>query len=313
MQINETLTVTVCLIDWMNAYLDFSKEKYVSKTYDEKVFAFNQLLNHHRFKSSMTVDTITPLFVLDHLQQQEKIRTGNASNKDRKNLAAGWSWGIRFMNMPRENPFALVEKRGEKRHPRHIPSLSDFWKVYKVTKTDQDKCMLLCYLHSGARREELFRLRWVDVDFFSVRIRLFWKKNRLGTWKETWLDMSNDMKSALLLQQDYTGNEKFVFLRREGIPYLKRQHWLKLLCVQAKVEQFGFHGIRHLTASLLAENGVPLVEIQNHLRHEHLSTTERYIHRLQNNRVAVDSLPGLNSAFDNQTRIRPVLSKSDVL
>ena len=61
---------------------------------------------------------------------------------------------------------------------------------------------------------------------------------------------------------------------------------------------FAFHGIRHLTASLLAERNIPLVEIQHHLRHDHLSTTERYIHQLQKNRVAIDALPGLEDASE---------------
>jgi len=79
---------------------------------------------------------------------------------------------------------------------------------------------------------------------------------------------------------------------------LKRRQWLKNLCEKAGVKQFGFHGIRHLTASLLAERNIHLVEIQHHLRHDLLSTTERYIHQLQKNRVAIEALPGLQDAAE---------------
>lgn len=289
---------TVSLEYWANSYLDYAKQQFVQKTYEEKVFAFRQFFQNRNIKPEMEVTLLTPLMVLNYVQQQEKARSGNAANKDRKNLRAAWSWGARFLDMPRENPFSAVEKRGESRFPRIVPDITDFWAVYTAAATDQDKCMLLCYLHTGARREELFRLRWVDVDFINRKIRLFWRKNKLGTWKNVWLDISDDMVSMLKKQNEQTGKEKFVFLSECGKPYLKRQHWLKNLCAKAGVKQFGFHGIRHLTASLLAERNVPLVEIQHHLRHDHLSTTERYIHQLQKNRVAIEALPGLQDAAE---------------
>ena len=78
-------------------------------------------------------------------------------------------------------------------------------------------------------------------------------------------------------------------------PYEKRQHWLKRLCAKAGVKQFGFHGIRHLFASILASKNVPLVEIQKMLRHGSIQTTARYIHSLQEgSREALAALPGLD-------------------
>lgn len=72
-----------------------------------------------------------------------------------------------------------------------------------------------------------------------------------------------------------------VFVSYRSLPYEYRQHWLKILCEKAGVEPFGFHGIPHLFASILAAENVPLVEIQFMLRHTSLATTQRYIHRLK--------------------------------
>ncbi|MDD2307899.1 MAG: tyrosine-type recombinase/integrase [Prolixibacteraceae bacterium] len=70
---------------------------------------------------------------------------------------------------------------------------------------------------------------------------------------------------------------------------------VKKICVEAGVKPFGFHGIRHLFASILAAQNVPLVEIQYMLRHTSLATTQRYIHRLKKeNREVLAALPGLN-------------------
>jgi integrase len=54
---------------------------------------------------------------------------------------------------------------------------------------------------------------------------------------------------------------------------------LKRLCSKAKVRHFGLHAIRHLTASILANERVPLIAIQAILRHKSLHITQRYLHQ----------------------------------
>ena len=71
------------------------------------------------------------------------------------------------------------------------------------------------------------------------------------------------------------------------IPYVARSKWLPRLCDTAKVKSFGIHAIRHLSASKLSKNNVPLIDIQTILRHKNLSTTEKYIHRLESVRSAL--------------------------
>lgn len=55
---------------------------------------------------------------------------------------------------------------------------------------------------------------------------------------------------------------------------------MKILCKRAGVKHFTFHGIRHLTASILAQQGIDIPTIQAILRHKNSMTTTRYIHRL---------------------------------
>ena len=55
---------------------------------------------------------------------------------------------------------------------------------------------------------------------------------------------------------------------------------MKRLCKRAKVPAFGFHAIRHLSASILARAGVPLPTIQMILRHKSSHTTARYLHSI---------------------------------
>jgi len=290
----------VSLLEWATAYLDFSKNKFVEKTFQEKKVAF-RLLFAGGVNPDAPVDSLQPLTILKHFQAEAKKRSGNAANKDRKNLAAAWSWGRDYLDMPFENPFQRTVRQGEVRHDRRIPALVEFWKVYEKATEHQDKRMLLCYLYSGARRAELFQLRWQDVDFINGRIRLYWKKNRIGTMKTAWLSMTDEAMEALRAQHRETGNGKWVFVEPgTNHPYQYRLQWMRRLCDRAGVDRFGFHGIRHLCASILAGKGVPLVDIQHHLRHDHLSTTERYIHKIKETRTVVNALTGLNSSLQKE-------------
>lgn len=285
-----------CLLEWSSAYLDYSKENFVPKTYLEKRTAF-ALLFKAGFSASASVESLTPFALVRHFQSQAGKRSGNAANKDRKNLAAAWSWGVKFMGLPAENPFLRVPRQSEERFPRRVPTLAEFWAVYAVATTGQDKRMLLLYLYSGARRAELFRLRWRDVDFEIGRIQLFTKKTAGGSWRADWVFLTEEGLQALREQQGefYDTLDGFVFRSPDrGGPFQYRLQWLRRLCDRAGVPRFGFHGIRHLCASILASRGVPLPDIQAHLRHEHMTTTQRYIHSLQKMRAVLEALSGLH-------------------
>jgi integrase len=80
--------------------------------------------------------------------------------------------------------------------------------------------------------------------------------------------------------------------------------WLGRLCKKAGVKPFGFHGMRHLFASILAAQNVPFVEIQYMLRHTSLATTQRCIHRLKKeNREVLAALPGLTDSEKSTSKV----------
>ena len=79
---------------------------------------------------------------------------------------------------------------------------------------------------------------------------------------------------------------------------------MRRLCDEAKVKRFGLHAIRHLTASILAKANVPMIDIQAVLRHKKLSTTERYIGRIDSLRPSLKALPGLKKPFKEPSPIK---------
>jgi integrase len=120
-----------------------------------------------------------------------------AANKDRKNLVAAWNWGMKYMDPPLPGSNScLVERMPEIRQPRYVSPEEDFWKVYEVAE-GQDKVMLLAFLHLAARRSEIFRITWADVDFENSRIRLWTRKRQVGTYEYDWLPMTQELRKSL--------------------------------------------------------------------------------------------------------------------
>lgn len=280
-------TATVCLLDWANTYMDYAKAKFSAKTHDEKKSVFRRFFKV--VEATLSVEALRPGQTLAYLQKQAQERSGYGANKDRKNLLAAWNWGIKYMGLPAPNPF-LVDKFPEKRQKRYLPPEKDFWKVYEIAQEGQDKIMLLAYLHTAARRSELFQLRWEDVDFGDGTIALGTRKRMDGTLEYDYLPMTDDLYHALFEHRQNCQSELVFPNPDTGEPFVARRLWMRGLCQNAEVKAFGLHAIRHLTASILANAGEPAIRIQAILRHKSLATTERYLHRLTDIKPALQIL-----------------------
>jgi len=274
--------VTASLTEWANSYLDYAI-RYVPKTYSEKKQVMKRLLVS--MGPDLSVAQITPGMVLAHLQEQYQQRSGYAANKERKNLAAAWEWGAEFIDgFPEiKNPF---KKRKALTFPtekqdRYVPPEADFWRVVDIAE-GQDKVLLQTLLYTGARIGELLtRLTWNDVDFGNQRIRLWTKKREDGNLECDWIPMADPLFDILIEHRQHAKNE-WVFTQQkgrfQGQPYKEYRGFPQELCRKAGVKEFGNHGIRHLTASVLARAGVPQIVIKGMLRHKNMRTTERYTH-----------------------------------
>ena len=166
--------------------------------------------------------------------------------------------------------------------------------------------MLTAFLHLAARRGELFRLTWADVDLAGRTVALRTMKTRDGSWKVSVLPMTTELRAALLWQWERrrAGTENVFTVQGggfgnqyEGQPFKVRQHVMGKLCARAGVEPFGFHAIRHLSAIILYRAGYPVAVIQKILRHEAPGTTERYLRALG---LDVDSLRQAVGTFDGR-------------
>lgn len=287
--VTSTVMVSPSLMTWGNSYLDFVQSRQSKKTHKEKQSAFKRLLKH--FKGITLVETLNLAQIEKYLSIQFKERSGYSANKERKNLTTAWYWGQKYMpGFPSgQNIFAQVDRFAETRQPRYVPPEEDFWSVY-AEGDQQDKIMLLTFLNLAARRMEVFNLKWDDINFPNSTVNM-WTSKRIGGNRECdVLPLTKNLKEVLLRWWEvrpiksefvFVNLDEYYFCRQyRGQPFTNRQHLLKRLCTKAGVKPFGFHSIRHLTASILYREGQPLAVVQAILRHKSPTTTNRYIQSL---------------------------------
>lgn len=290
-----TDTDSLTLLEAANKYLDYMISRgSASKTIEEKSLALRRLFADKAIDPTMDPADLTAGKALEHLQSVASARTGSAANNDRKNLVALWNWGGKFISgFPSTNPWLQVSRFPITPKPRYVPSEADFWMVYQVAG-EQDRAIMAVALYAAARRGEIWRLMVNDLDFERQTIRLGTRKRRGGSLEYNTLPMVDALKEDLLtwmrnrpLAHDNVFycddvDEGSVAHRKGqyGQPYQVRQQWLKSLCAKVGVKPFGMHSIRHLSASILYRQGVPVNIIQQVLRHRSATTTNRYLHGL---------------------------------
>lgn len=282
-------TPTVTALEWANRYLDFARERFVVLTWRRKRLAFRRLFD--TLDRRTPAQDIRPAHVLQAMRVVAAESTPSAVNELRIHLAAAWEWGRKYMALPEANPFRACEKMAEEQRERYVPPQPDYWLVYNAARP-ADRVYLLAALHTAARKGELHRLQWGDVDLANKRIRLGTRKRKGGNMEYNWIPLTSQLAEALAAHKQ-SARGVYVFTKEDGQPYIKRGDFMDVACRRAGVRPFGMHAIRHLAASIMAEQGVPVITIQAILRHQRPTTTDRYLRQL------VGAEADLDAVFEN--------------
>lgn len=224
---------------------------------------------------------ITPDVINTFLSGVARETSGSTANKYRKVLLAAWRYGQKYHrpSFMGDNPVEAVEKFPEVLRRKHVPTLDDFHKALEWAKPGVRQ-LLLTMLHTGARKQELFRLTWDDVDLERGTICLWTNKRKNGNREFDIMPMTTvlwDMMRAMHERRKGT----HVFCKRNGERFTARNGLLERLCERAHVERFTWHSIRHLAVSIVAaRGGGGIATAQKFARHKTPRTTERYVHSL---------------------------------
>jgi hypothetical protein len=195
LEIQRTAT-TPTVMDFLrfsNSYLDEAKLRFTKKTYKEKKSLCEALLT---LWGNPTLQEISPEMIRQYLNTQAETRSVNCYNRDRKNLMAMWTWGQDILDLD-SNPVAKIKPLPHDSGRQYTPPTEDILRVLAAANREE-RIFLNCYLHTAARRSEIFRWTWAeDINFEKREVRLGTRKTRDGSMEYEWLPMSNELHDEL--------------------------------------------------------------------------------------------------------------------
>ncbi len=240
---------------------------------------------------------ITPFMVNNYLKKRAKKFSNNSFNSYRKEGVAMWNWAIKMQLLPPNtvNVFAVIDKLPHSTGGPKPARVEDVKKVLSVANQNQHD-LIMAYLLTGARKNELLKLTWDDIDMKGRTYKLSTMKTGNKQPKVTLHSMADELFE--IFERRYEQRHptvEFVFWhryyshkRKEYVEdrYMSLNKFTARLCQKAGAEHFSLHQLRHLAASILKKQGASLAEMQLFLRHDEQKTTELYAGHLDNSTKA---------------------------
>jgi integrase len=184
-----------------------------------------------------------------------------------------WEW---MDSNPLRKVSRLQEANGRVRYLSD-DERSRLLKTAKASSHPHLYAIVLLALTSGARKGEILRLHWKDIDLNKQTAILHDTKNRERRTLTLVPPVVEELKkhkkvrridTDLIFTHPTTGKPN---------PFYFDQAWREARA-EAKLKDFRFHDLRHSCASYLAMNGATTAEIAAVLGHKTLAMVKRYSH-----------------------------------
>ncbi len=188
------------------------------------------------------------------------------------------------------NPLAGLKKLKEPRKPRRYLTREEIAAVIDAAPR-WFRPLVVAGIYTGARKCELTRLRWSDIDFAGGKIALYRSKVGNADLLDLHADVAAELK-ALRRRREKRKEVKdtdHVFLSRRGTPFTNVSRSWEITLERAGLagrDGLTFHSLRHSHATWFLSNGGSVRDLQAQLGHAALSTTEIYAAAINERRRA---------------------------
>lgn len=247
------------------------------------------ILNAHLIPAfgSFRLDQITPKMIADYkisrrrsrLVKGNEVRAVNVATVNREicclkvlfRKACEWGYldenPTKDVKVSKEVPLApvLLEQREVAQLLQKMP--------------DHLRALTACAVYAGLRREELFHLRWIDLDEEAGQITVVSRLEHHTKNYETRSIPMNDALKAELRRHPRRPGSPYVFSNRAGKPYDNVRKSLNRAAAEAGIPgNVGLHQLRHAFCSHVLMAGVDPHTVQKWMGHRDLRTTLGYAH-----------------------------------
>jgi integrase len=200
----------------------------------------------------------------------------NASiNRHKAAISGALTYALR-KGYIKTNPARIIPSLPENNERTRFLSEAERTRLFSSCRAslwDKLYLIVLLAITTGARKGELAKLRWNDIDFERRTAYVSTTKN--GQPKV--LPLTDSVIQELQLFNKNDNSLIFESKVKENVAYCFTKPWKKAL-EDAEIKDFRFHDLRHTCASYLAQSGASLLEISFVLGHKQISVTQRYAH-----------------------------------
>ena len=205
-------------------------------------------------------------------------------NRYKAAVSVVFSYACRAFDLP-ENPVRRIPSLPENNERTRFLSEAERTSLFKACRASHwDKLYLLVLLAitTGARKGELTKLGWGDIDFDRRTAYVATTKN--GQPKV--LPLTDSVMKELQLFDTKDSSLIFASKVKYDVPYCFTKPWKRAI-EDGDIKDFRFHDLRHSCASYLAQSGASLLEIADVLGHKQISVTKRYSHLCIEHKVSL--------------------------
>lgn len=275
--INNQLTA---YLEWCESIADMTEQTLRSKKYNLLSF-INQIdiSDMEDFTNEVFNDWKHKMMAGLVSSRKYKINTCNTRIKVVRAFVK-WLKDCDICRVPAQIPYMTLVKDCEE---KNYTFYSREQVAEVIEKADfMEKAMICLLFESGLRLTEFQNIRLEDIDFDNNSISILGKGRKWGR-----VFFTEECKHYLI---NYINENNLMYgylwasARNGYAPYTRDALRVKLKVPFERVGIYGFtpHQLRHSFATDLIESGATVFEAQKLLRHSSVTTTETYIHNLQN-------------------------------
>lgn len=200
------------------------------------------------------------------------LRSSSTANRYLAALSQALTIAVKEWGWLKENPlFKISRLREGKGRERYLDKegIASLLAACRQSKSPYLYGVVIFALGTGARRGEIFNLKWEDVDF--VRSAATFRGTKNGETRT--VPLSRSVLECL----EHERKRRIIFSPNVFPCVDIRTAWERVV-EKANLKDVRFHDLRHTAASHLAMNGASTLEIAAILGHKTLSMVKRYSH-----------------------------------
>ncbi len=212
--------------------------------------------------------------------QQERKCSNRSLDKYRAYLASFFSWATDEGYLPR-NPMRTIPAIKYERKPRQNLTQLELEYLRAGCQTSRERAIIEFLYSTGCRVSEISGVKKADVDWNTKSVHLFGKGKKHRTSfinaksevsLRTYLEGRNDTCEYLFVSQRRPHRQ----LKKEAIEKIVRN--ISVRSADHLQTHVTPHVLRHTTATMALQSGMPIEDISKLLGHESIDTTMIYAH-----------------------------------